>query len=407
MRNDRLVHRAIKGLTFMSEIHQRVARHASSSKRFTMVPRLHLSRRDLSAKEQTMHTVPRLVRLAIVAAALSAVTLVASPAFADPPARVQPVAILPPTGDNIDPALLRSTRDLLKDHLSRTGSYTVLEPAIPPPAPLPGAAPGAVPPAFSEEPTAADAARLGASVGAELTIVLRLTHFGSSARLRLTAYSTGTAQVVYWDSILIAGGPDELDTAIQRLVHGMVTGKPVRESAELETVTDKETMSLNRREANKTFGVRLTEFLPFNAAGPDFQPVTAGGLFWLYDARSWMAGIAVDIGGGAENRFFIDAGIGAYYPFLREDFTPYAGAEIRWAEMQLGGQGASGLTLQPTFGIMLGRLSSVQIRAEVGYFINTFGEREPSTVYLTTTGGTALTPLHYSQGLVISAGIGF
>ncbi|HEY4394181.1 MAG TPA: hypothetical protein VGP64_08965 [Polyangia bacterium] len=354
-----------------------------------------------------MNTVPRLVRFAVVAAALSTVTVVARPAFADPPARVQPVAVLPPTGDNIDPALLRSARDLLKDHLSRTGTYTVLEPAVAAPAPLPGAAPGGIPPAYSEEPTAAEAARLGASVGAELSIVLRLTHFGSSARLRLTAYSTGTAQVVYWDSILIAGGPDELDTAIQRLVHGMVTGKPVRESAELETVTDKETMSLNRREANKTFGVRLTEFLPFNAAGPDFQPVTAGGLFWLYDARSWMADIAVDIGGGAENRFFIDAGLGAYYPFLREDFTPYAGAQIRWAEMQLGGQGASGLTVQPTFGILLGRLSSVQIRAEVGYFINTFGEREPYPLSSTTTTTASSLPLHYSQGFVISAGIGF
>src|SRR5579863_1720744 len=260
-----------------------------------MVPRLQLRRRNLSHEEITMHTVPRLARFALVAAAFFVLTVVTRSAFADPPPRVQVVAVLPPTGDNIDPGLLRSTRDLLKDHLSRTGSYTVLEPVVPPPAPLPGGAPGSVPPAFTEEPTAPEAARLGASVGAELSIVLRLTHFGNSARLRLTAYSTGSAQVVYWDSILIVGGPDELDVAIQRLVHGMVTGKPVRESAELETVTDKETMSLNRREANKTFGVRLTELLPFNAAGHDFQPVTAGGLFWLYDARSWMADLAFDI----------------------------------------------------------------------------------------------------------------
>ncbi|HEY6476920.1 MAG TPA: hypothetical protein VI456_10090 [Polyangia bacterium] len=349
-----------------------------------------------------MHTAPRLVRFAVLATAFFVVTVIAAPASAEPPPRVQPVALLPPTGDNIDPGLLRAARDILKDHLSRTGVYTVFEPTVPAPA---GTPPGAMP-AFSEEPTAADAARLGASVGAELAIVLRLTHFGNSAKLRLTAYSTSTAQVVYWDSILIAGGPDELDVAIQRLVHGMVTGKPVRESAELETVTDKETMALNRREANKSFGVRLTELLPFNAAGPDFQPVTAGGLFWLYDARSWMADIAVDIGGGAEKRFFIDAGIGAYYPFLREDFTPYLGAQVRWAEMTLGGQGASGLTLQPTFGILLGRLSSVQIRGEVGYFINTFGEREPIPLYTTTTTTTSA-PLHYSQGIVFSAGIGF
>ncbi|HEX3905021.1 MAG TPA: hypothetical protein VH853_19455 [Polyangia bacterium] len=349
-----------------------------------------------------MKTTPRLARLSFVAAALAAGVAGAPHAFAaDAPARLQTVAVLPPTGDNVAPDLLRAARDILKDHLERAGTYAVIEPPIPP---SPGMPPGTAFPPSSEEPTAADAARLGSSVGAELSIVLRLTHFGNSARLRLTAYSTGSAQVVYWDSILITGGPDELDVAIQRLVHGMQTGKPVRESAELETVTDKESMNLARREANKTFGVRLTELAPFNQAGNNFDTLTAGGLVWLYDARSWMTDLAVDIGGGAQGRFFIDAAIGAYYPFLREDFTPYIGGQVRWAEMTLGGQGASGLILQPTVGLLLGRLSSVQIRGEVGYFFNTFGERE-------TTGSTYLVnetaPLHYSDGFVFSIGIGF
>jgi hypothetical protein len=353
-----------------------------------------------------MTTAPRLVGLSLLLGAfILELAAVPRASAAEPPARMQTVAVLPPTGDNIAPDLLRAARDILKDHLERAGTYGVVEPAMPPaPTPPVGTPPGVVPPTWSEEPTATEAARLGSSVGAELALVLRLTHFGNSARLRLTAYSTGSAQVVYWDSILIAGGPDELDVAIQRLVHGMQTGKPVRDSAELETVTDKETMRLNRREANKSFGVRLTELLPFNSAGQSFQSLTAGGLFWLYDARSWMADIAVDIGGGAQGRFFTDASLGAYYPFLREDFTPYVGAQIRWAEMQLGGAGASGLVLQPTLGILLGRLSSVQIRAEVGYFINTFGEQE---LYTTTNTINGTVPTHYSQGFVFSAGIGF
>jgi hypothetical protein len=352
-----------------------------------------------------MITAPRLVGLSFLLAAFVVEVAAAPQASAEPAARMQTVAVLPPTGDNIAPELLRAARDILKDHLERAGTYGVIEPPMPPPpAPPAGTPPGTVLPPSSEELTAADAARLGSSVGAELSLVLRLTHFGNSARLRLTAYSTGSAQVVYWDSILIAGGPDELDVAIQRLVHGMQTGKPVRESAELETVTDKEMMRLNRREANKSLGVRLTELLPFNSAGQSFQSLTAGGLFWMYDARSWMADIAVDIGGGAQGRFFTDASIGAYYPFLREDFTPYLGAQVRWAEMQLGGSGASGLVLQPTLGILLGRLSSVQIRAEVGYFINTFGEQE---LYSSTNSLNGTLPTHYSQGFVFSAGIGF
>jgi len=322
-----------------------------------------------------------------------------------PPARLQTVAVLPVTGDNVSPEILSAGYDILKDHLQRAGVYAVVEPPRPGPMPpAPGAAP--MPAMPMQEPTAAAAAQIGASVGAELAVVVRVTHFGNSARLRLTAYSTGTAQVTYWDSILINGGPDELDVAIQRLVNGMKTGKPVRESAELETVTDKESMALNRRQANRSFGLRITSLLPFNQAAGDFEPLTAGGLFWLYDARSWMADIAVDIGGGSGSRFFIDAAIGAYYPFLREDFTPYIGGQIRWAEMQLGGSGASGATLQPTFGILLGRLSSTQIRAEVGYFFNTFGETASSYV---NSSGTYVVPTgkHYGDGFVFSAGIGF
>jgi len=344
------------------------------------------------------------IRVACLAVALAGAATAAH--AAPPPGRLQTVAVLPVTGDNVSPEILSAAYDILKDHLQRAGVYAVVEP--PRPAPMPPPAPGAAPmaPMPMQEPTAAAAAQLGASVGAELAVVVRVTHFGNSARLRLTAYSTGTAQVAYWDSILINGGPDELDVAIQRLVNGMKTGKTVRESAELETVTDKEAMALNRRQANRSFGLRITSLLPFNQAAGDFEPLTAGGLFWLYDARSWMTDIAVDIGGGSGSRFFIDAAIGAYYPFLREDFTPYIGGQIRWAEMQLGGSGASGATLQPTFGILLGRLYSTQIRAEVGYFFNTFGETGGSYI---NSSGTYVVPTgkHYGDGFVFSAGIGF
>jgi hypothetical protein len=347
------------------------------------------------------------VRIFCLGLSLALVGVGVSAAHAAPAPRLQTVAVLPVTGDNVAPEILSAANDILKDHLQRAGVYAVVEPARVAPAASP-AAPGVppMPPPAMQEPTPAAAAQTGAALGAELAVVVRVTHFGNSARLRLTAYATGTAQVVYWDSILINGGPDELDVAIQRLVNGMKTGKPVRDSAELETVTDKETMALNRREANKSFGLRITSFLPFNSAADNFEAVTAGGLFWLYDARSWMADIAIDIGGGANNRFFMDAALGAYYPLLREDFTPYVGGQIRWAEMRLGGGGASGLTLQPTVGILLGRLSSVQIRAEVGYFFNTFGESLGTTY---DANGTLVSngTKHYSDGFVLSGGIGF
>ncbi|MGC9984074.1 MAG: hypothetical protein ABSF35_10610 [Polyangia bacterium] len=311
----------------------------------------------------------------------------ASPAVSWAAPRV--VALLPPTGDNVAPTILQASRDLLKDHLQRTGAYTVVEPTATP---------------STEEPTPAQAAKQATALGAEQAIVLRLIHFGTSARVRLTAYAASTGQVVYWDSIVISGGPEELDTVIQRLVHAMLIGKPVRDSAEIDTVTDKETNNLARRTANKSFGLHLFTYLPFNTAGGSMTALPGGGLFWLYDARSWMADVAVDVG-VADSHGSYAASIGGYYPLLREDFTPYLGGVVRWAYMNLGGQGASGIALQPTVGVLLGRLSSVQLRAEVGYFINTFGERENYPMDVTSP--TAEPPKHYSHGFMLNVGLGF
>jgi hypothetical protein len=296
------------------------------------------------------------------------------------------VAVLPVTGDNVAPEILQAAGELLKDHLQRTGAYNVVTPPA-------GAS--------AAEPTAAQAAHQAADLGAEQAIVLRVTHFGNSARIRLNAYAVPSGQVVYWDSIVISNGPDEIDTVVQRLVHAMMTGKPVRNSAELDTVTEKEGETLNRRKANKSFGIHLFTLLPLATADDSFTAIAGGGLFWLYDARSWMADISFDLGGGKGKHSYSDAAIGVYYPLLREDITPYIGGVVRLAYMQLGGQGAGGMSLQPTAGLLLGRLSSVQLRAEAGYFFNTFGERATETSATPTPG------LHYGHGFVVNLGMGF
>ncbi len=324
-------------------------------------------------------------RISALLAVLAA--LVTTPAWAA--GRARPVALLPPSGDNVAVSILDSTRELLKDHLQRTGAYTVLEPDVA---------------ASRSEPTAYQAAEVARVVGAEQALVMRITHVGSSARVRLTVYWAHNAEVAYWDSIVIAGGPDELDPVLERLVHAMHVGRPVRDSAELETVTVKEGQALNRRSASRSFGLHIFTLLPLNAAGGSTSVMPAGGLYWLYDARSWMADIAFDIGGQGDRAYY-GLAIGGYYPLLREDFTPYIGGVFRWAYMNLGGSGASGIVMQPTVGMLLGRLSSTQLRAEAGYFVNSFAESEAGNAVAPL--GQQSTRAFVSHGFVVSMGIGF
>jgi hypothetical protein len=293
-----------------------------------------------------------------------------------------PIVLLPASGLNVTPGILDAARDLLKDHLQRTGRYTVLT------------GPGE---SSTEEPTPATAVEQATAAHAQQAAVLRLTHLGTSTRVRFTVYAL-SGQVVYWDSMAITGGPGDMDVVLERLVHARVIGKPVRDSAELETVTDDEMNTLNRRTANKTFGVHLFTLLPFNTPRDAVSGVPGVGLFWMYDARSWMADIALDLGGHNGNVVF-DVGLGAYYPFFRTDFTPYLGGKIKYGYFSYGGSGSAGVSLEPTFGILLGRTSTVQIRAEVGYFVDTFAESPKAN--------STVTEDRTSHGVAVTVGIGF
>src|SRR3569623_1151903 len=293
-----------------------------------------------------------------------------------------PIVLMPASGLNVSPGILEAARDLLKDHLQRTGRYTVLT------------GPGI---ASTEEPTGAMAVEQATVAHAQQAAVLRLTHLGTTTRVRFTVYAL-SGQVVYWDSMAISGGPEQMDVVLERLVHALVIGKPVRESAELETVTDDETNTLNRRNANKTFGVHLFTLLPFNTPSDKTTAVPGGGLFWMYDARSWMADIALDLGGHSGNVVF-DVGLGAYYPFFRTDFTPFIGGKVKYGYFSYGGSGSAGVSLEPTFGMLLGRTSSVQVWAEVGYFVDTFAESPKAS--------SSVTDDRVSHGLALTVGLGF
>jgi hypothetical protein len=296
-----------------------------------------------------------------------------------------PVVLMPASGLNVAPGILDAARDLLKDHLQRTGRYTVLT------------GPGV---SSTDEPTNAMAVEQAIAAHAQQAIVLRLTHLGTSTRVRFTVYAL-SGQVVYWDSIAITGGPGDMDVVLERLVHALVTGKPVRDSAELDTVTGDEMNTLNRRTANRTFGLHLFTLLPFNTPAEKFSAVPGFGLFWMYDARSWMADIAFDLGGHSDN-LVVDVSLGGYYPFFRDDFTPYLGGKVKYGYFSFGGNGSAGVTVEPTVGILLGRTSSVQMRAEVGYFIDTFSEAAKST-----DGAGSSGPSKVSTGIALTVGLGF
>ncbi len=314
----------------------------------------------------------------------------------------QKVALLPLSGTNVHPGYLDAGRDILKDHLLGTGRFDVITVA---------GESGAV------EIAGADAVAKGREVGAELAIVAHLSRLSGAGRIRLLAYRVADGGLAHADSMAIAGGPDDLDPALRRLAVGLSTGKRVEDTAEIDSVTQRESDPYLKQSATKIFGLKLGTAIAFNRPGEKDPGGFPGiGIFWMYDARRFLADISLDLLFKDDEGGVFVAGLGGYYPFMRGDFTPYAGLQAAFSSGSYGGDAAAGIRLTPVVGVLLGRLSTVQFRGEIGYFFNTYGEKPEETPLArpgTSTPGLAPTAMtgagseRFTHGLLFSVGLGF
>jgi hypothetical protein len=298
-------------------------------------------------------------------------------------ARAESLVMVPPSGTNVSGGLLEAAGDVLRGHLVRLGRRVVVVPG----------APG------GQEPDLQAAAEQARSAATDAAVVLHVTRLGTTARLRLTVYGAGGD--LRWVDELPAATPDDMHPVLERLARGYVAGKPSAQNADIETVTEMEGQPLRKRKATHTFGVQLGFLVPMSGDG-DASAIPGAAIFWLYDARSFLAEINLAIhdkdGDGG-----VALGLGAYYPFHRNDFTPYLGGGLRWASLETTGVGGDGLQVYGAAGLLLGRLSSVQVRGELSYFVNTFAESE-SYEYYSSSGSPES---FHAHGVELSVGIGF
>jgi hypothetical protein len=303
------------------------------------------------------------------------------------------VAVFPVSGTNVHPAYEQAAQELFKDYLAETGKYAVVD----------------VPAAGASPADATQAVEAGRVAGADLVMLVRLTHLQSSFRVRLTVYQVATKAMIHADSLGSTGGPDQLDPVVSRLVSAFAKGERAGTNAEIDTVTQKEAEPYLKEVATKTFGLRLGAILPFNRARGDLSAGPGLGLFWMYDAREYMAEAFIDFfstsaSSGTDNVQAFDVGLGLYHPFGRKNVVPYAGGGVAYSISDFGGAGANGLRLNGAVGVLFGRLSTVQLRGELGYFVNAYQEASYSSYDLPAG---AANDKHLSHGPMMTFGIGF
>jgi hypothetical protein len=301
-------------------------------------------------------------------------------------AHAETAALLPPSGVNVHEGYLSAAGSLARDYLEENG-YQVVVVARPPDAPV-----------ASIEMSGGEAVAQAAGAGARYAVVVHVTRLSNSAKVKLTVYDA-TSNVVFYRGTLTAGSPDDLDAVMQRLVKGLVTGQPPAETGEIDTVTEKESDPLNKVTATSVRGLRLGAVVPFNKPEGSEDGLPGLGVFWLYDVRSFLADISLDFH-SKENAGDFTVSLGAYYPFSRTNTTAYAGGGLRYGFSDYGGSasdGGSGMSVYAAGGVLFGRMSTVQLRGELGFFQNFFRE---------TTFTDGPNEHSRSNGVIVSAGIG-
>jgi hypothetical protein len=154
-----------------------------------------------------------------------------------------------------------------------------------------------------------------------------------------------------------------------------------------DTAPPREPPAVQREEAARSTGLRLGMSWPSTRATSDHA--TSVGLLWAYDARDFLAEISVD-GAWSRDVHQVTAGFGASYPFSATNLSPYAGAGLRYAWAGYGNGDGHGFQPYAAAGLLLGRLSTVNVRLQAEYWLNTFH-----------TGGEQV------RGAGLSLGLGF
>jgi hypothetical protein len=142
-------------------------------------------------------------------------------------------------------------------------------------------------------------------------------------------------------------------------------------SAELDPATQQEAAGVQKAQASSATGFRLGGLRATGTGGGDVT-ATGVGLYWLFDTRALLIDVAVDGYWGHQTQQ-LTAGFGGYLPLTQGNFAPYLGGGLRYAWASYGHGWGNGFQPYLETGIILGRLSSVSLRAQVDWWWNAFG----------------------------------
>ncbi len=298
-------------------------------------------------------------------------------------ATAQTWAVAPVKGVNIHPDFTKVVSVLLIQHLTEEG-ITVIDMS-------------------NDAAFSPDAAF---EKGASAYVVTTILRMGEKVKVSAQVFDKGGK--VKGAANLTAANPDDLDSVTARVSRALITGESPHESETIYEVTESDEVNLRQKKANSYWGLRIGGMTHFSSKLTK-QPVKPGlGLVWLFDPRIFLIEVGTDFYWGHASKddfseFSWSLDVAGYYPFTQGGFCPYIGGGIGFGTRTSSWQEAPdaegnydtstdtdyGLTVFAGTGILIGRTSTVSVRAELRYFVDTFtvrGEFSNGIMYFASVG---------------------
>jgi len=294
-----------------------------------------------------------------VLAVAAVVAAVAMPATAHATLRL---LVPPASGRGVSAPIIWQARALIVQSLGRPGRFLVLDRDGPPTAqPL----------------SLVDAGWMAQWKGAMMAVTVDVSREAGATRIQLTCVDAATAVQACFIEEVTVSGPETLPYVAERLalrLSAALGGRALPEHA-IATRASGAT-SEPRSDRTITIGARTGVLVPVVAA--EISPTILGGFSVMAgaDAGYLLADVSAEYYGG-QNHYLAGVSLGLFRPLASGRYTPYFGASVLWATQRIAGQGASGVQVRPTIGVMFGRHDVVRVRAELGGFVSIFEEREP------------------------------
>ncbi len=201
-------------------------------------------------------------------------------------------------------------------------------------------------------------------------ILADMSAIGNLLIVNMKMYETNGGEKI-WSDMMKADELEDLDLVIQLLANAIVSKEAALQSGDIYTVTQHESNELKKRNATNSTGITLGGGTSF-ASSIKHKGMSGFAISNSFDSRDFILDLMVRFYFGDD---ITTSGIGMniLVPFTENDRSLFAGAGMIYSGTTLDIEideetielDNSGLELEGHFGVILNRLSSVQLRATV------------------------------------------